>query len=165
MRVKTLAMLALAVMLVGCTGKPGFGPPRASALVTAEDATRILGGAARLGTDKQGKSETAPGAHESRCEYVGADRATLVVVIERAQDEGSAQRIYTDTRSGLQAFTRVEQVGDIGDEGFVSRMPSSVNLIVRKGKVVYAMEARVAEGKPDPIEELKRTAARVASQV
>ena len=158
-------VVVLSAMLAACSSLGGLGAMAASKMVTAEDAERILGSPARLVSDSHGEAESLPGGRESRCEYVAAERATLDVVIVTAPSEEPARKAFAESRDGLGSFERVEDVSGLGDEAFVSRSPSSRKLVVRKKAVVFLMDARPS-GDPEPaVEELKKTAARLADQL
>jgi len=164
-RQQALAILVLGLMLIGCKHAGGSGATTASKVVTAADAERILGGTARLVSERQGESESLRGGHYSRCEYVGAYRATLNVVIETAPSEESARGAYSESRSGLGSFEQIEEVTGIGEEAFLSRGPTARRLIVRKGAVVFLLEARRDEAGGPLIDELKNTAAHIADRL
>ena len=76
-----LVIAVLGLALAGCGYAGGGAGASASRLVTAEDAERILGGAAKLVAESSGEAESPPGGRESHCEYVGPDRATLNAVM------------------------------------------------------------------------------------
>jgi hypothetical protein len=159
---RVLAVLAFGLALLGCGSVRELGARSAGTLVTAEDAQRILGVPARLANEWRGESESSPGAWERRCEYVGPDRATLMVVIVTTRSRDDAQRIYEESRGQAGSFARVEEVSGAGEEGFLTRMPSSQSLTVRKATSVFLLEARATREGGASVEELKRTAVRVA---
>ena len=165
MKQRVWVVVALSVMLVGCKYLSGGGATTARKLVTSADAERILGSAVRLESSWDGQADTPPYGRESRCEYVGAGRATLNAVIDTAPSEDGARGAFAESRAGLGSFEHVEEVSGIGDEAFFSRGPSSRRLIVRKKAVVFLIDARRDDGGEPSVDEMKKTAARVADQL
>jgi len=160
-----LAIVVLGLMLIGCKNVIDTSATRASKLVTLADAERILDGTARLASERSGESESLRGGRESRCEYVGAGRATLTVVIQTAPGEESARGAYRESRSGLGSFERIEEMTGIGDEAFLSRGPTVRRLIVRTRAVVILLEARRDEGGGPSIDEMKKIAAHITGRL
>jgi hypothetical protein len=134
-RQRIFVIVLLSSVLAGCShmgGLAGRGAATAaSKAVTPEDAERILGAPARLAGESSGEDEAVPGGRQSRCEYVAAERATLMVVIDTAPDEDAARKAFAESRTGLGSYEKIEDASGIGDEAFVSRGPSSRKLVVR----------------------------------
>ena len=165
MKQPALAIVVLCLMVVGCKNVIDTSDTRASKLVTLADAERILGGTAKLASERSGESDSFRGARESRCEYIGADRATLNVVIQTSPSEERARAAYDESRSGFGSFEKIEEVTGIGDEGYLSRGPTARRLIVRKRAVVILIEARRDQGGGPSIDEMKKTAAHIAGRL
>ena len=167
----TILAIVLCGSLSGCgqRGVPGTLTARttraASELVTLDDAQRMLGDAARLGSDRTGASDSMPGGSERTCEYVGADRATFNVVIVRAPSEEAARSAYEQSRAGLGSFEHVDDVSDIGDQAFLSQGPRTQKLEVRTKAFVMLLDVRVPTQGEATATELRRIAARVVSQL
>ena len=165
MKLRGLVLCVLGMLLAGCTHVTDGGGKAASRMVTAADAERILGGVARLVSSSEGQASSPPGGRESRCEYVGADRASLTVVINTAPSEDLARGVFAESRRGLGSFEHIEEVSSIGDEAFLSKGPTARRLVVRKKDAVFLIEARLDKGGEPSLDEMKKTATRLSGQL
>ena len=153
--------LSCVLLAAGCGGDARAGLS-ASALVTREDAERVLGVPARL------RSEEGDGA-ESTCVYVdakGDEAMSLQVTVQRAESaeqvraaEDIAKRVLSESN------IPVEPVEGVGDAAWLEKREGSLTLHARKGSVAFLIGVEKGVDREPSYAELERLARRVADRL